>query len=113
MPDKTVITQVSIVVFTLIGAVFLVFVSFFYSLTFSYTGENLSKLAMNGEPIVDALEKYKNDHGEYPEKLSQLIPEYIQSIPATGVDPLILPWEFLGQNTEVELLSEGTEYERK
>jgi len=34
-----------------------------------------------GDTIVVALNQYKNDHGEYPDELSSLIPHYLPEIP--------------------------------
>ena len=33
-------------------------------------------------PIIEALEKYLSDKGTYPETLEELIPDYIDTIPA-------------------------------
>lgn len=43
-------------------------------------------------PLVGALAKYKEDHGDYPKKLDELIPKYIAALPA--VKPVISPPEF-------------------
>ena len=34
-----------------------------------------------GNTIVIALEQYKNDHGQYPDQLSLLVPHYLSNIP--------------------------------
>ncbi len=34
-----------------------------------------------GDTIINAVEQYKNDNGEYPEKLSDLQPHYLENIP--------------------------------
>ena len=34
-----------------------------------------------GDTIINAVEKYKNDIGEYPEKISDLQPHYLENIP--------------------------------
>lgn len=41
--------------------------------------------ASRGDQIVAALEKYKATHGEYPDELGILVPEYLKSIPSTGI----------------------------
>ncbi len=32
-------------------------------------------------PVVEALEKYHADHGEYPEDINDVIPDYLESLP--------------------------------
>ena len=41
---------------------------------------SLSATEKRGEPIVAALEAYRAAHGEYPEKLNALIPQYMKEI---------------------------------
>ncbi len=38
-----------------------------------------------GNRIVQALDRYRIDHGEYPETLAQLRPGYLEDIPYTGM----------------------------
>jgi hypothetical protein len=38
-----------------------------------------------GQPLIDAIESYRTDNGAYPESLDQLVPEYLESIPDTGL----------------------------
>ena len=44
-----------------------------------------TRAAMNGAPIVAALKSYRIDNGNYPDKLPQLVPEYVPSLPTTGL----------------------------
>lgn len=36
-------------------------------------------------PLVDAIERYRQDHHEYPAKLEALVPRYLPALPATGM----------------------------
>ena len=36
------------------------------------------------QPLVDALEKYKADNGQYPQYFNDLVPKYTQRIPMIG-----------------------------
>ena len=39
-------------------------------------------------PIIAALESYKNSHGDYPEELDDLMPEFLDTIPAGRCAPI-------------------------
>ena len=56
---------------------------FFSAGCFDKPGEG--KLAQQGfaiaDPIINALEKYKNEHGKYPQRLGELVPEYLEKDP--------------------------------
>lgn len=41
--------------------------------------------AQRGQPLVDAIEAYREATGAYPENLQNLVPVYLQSIPDTGM----------------------------
>ena len=44
-------------------------------------------VALNkGDLIKIGIENYKNNYGQYPEDLSQLVPEFLADVPATGID---------------------------
>lgn len=43
------------------------------------------RISANARPIVEALEKFKIENGEYPITLSQLVPIYLQKLPSPGV----------------------------
>jgi hypothetical protein len=43
------------------------------------------QLAFRSAPLVHALAAYTTDHGNPPETLNALIPDYIQKIPSTGM----------------------------
>lgn len=38
-----------------------------------------------GDDIVMAIEAYNNKHGQYPERLEQLVPDFLRVIPETGI----------------------------
>jgi len=42
--------------------------------------------AERAQPILSALARYQQDKGKYPEALNELVPDYLEAIPATGVD---------------------------
>ena len=44
-----------------------------------------AQASTNGAPIIAALEQYHADHGNYPNSLQGLIPQYATSIPRTGL----------------------------
>lgn len=44
-----------------------------------------ARASTNGAPIIAALKEYHGDHGNYPNSLQGLIPEYTSSIPRTGL----------------------------
>src|SRR3712207_5959186 len=43
------------------------------------------RAASKGAEIVQALSRYRNDKGEYPEHLEQLVPQYLDRVPDTGM----------------------------
>ena len=45
--------------------------------------EEASKGIETGDEIVDAIENYHKDKGQYPKSLDDLIPEYLEKIPVT------------------------------
>jgi hypothetical protein len=45
----------------------------------------LLRAAMRGEPLVQALERYRSSHGVYPEELVELVPQEVPTIPGTGM----------------------------
>src|SRR3989338_504575 len=42
-------------------------------------------VTQRSELLISALESYKAKHGEYPDRLDQLVPEFIKEIPHTGL----------------------------
>lgn len=44
-------------------------------------GEKAEKGYAASEPVIAALEKFKADHGSYPEKLTELVPDYLPESP--------------------------------
>jgi hypothetical protein len=45
----------------------------------------LATVAASGRPIVNALAHYRSDHGEFPESLEALVPNYLSNVPGTGL----------------------------
>lgn len=46
-------------------------------------GETADKGYAISEPVIAALEKFKSDHGSYPDELAGLVPDYLSEIPTT------------------------------
>jgi hypothetical protein len=42
------------------------------------------RLFERGNIIIEALAEYNKDHGDYPEELNELVPDYLSEIPSTG-----------------------------
>lgn len=49
---------------------------------FPGVGETAEKGYAASEPVIAALEKFKADHGAYPDKLAELVPDYLDAVPA-------------------------------
>lgn len=47
--------------------------------------EAFQKAGKRLTPLINAIEQYKADKGEYPAKLDVLIPEYLTELPSTGM----------------------------
>ena len=45
-------------------------------------GERAEKGYAASEAVIAALEQYRDDHGAYPEKLEELVPDYLPSAPS-------------------------------
>lgn len=57
---------------------------------FSYAGARVrtaafESLAARSAPLVDAIRQYETDHGRPPETLEQLVPDYLDAVPSTGL----------------------------
>ena len=71
-------------------------------------------------PIVDALERYHNDKGAYPETLNELTPEYLATVPQEvnnypiRYDPVegsfMLAFEYAGPGINVCIYSPEDEW---
>ena len=61
-----------------------------------------------GDSIVQALARYRTDHGEYPGTLDHLVPQYIDALPYTG---MIAYPEFTYQKDYNDIQSKPGEYE--
>jgi len=46
---------------------------------------DLPMMVRNGEPLIQALVRYKADHKAYPVTLDSLVPKYLNAIPGTGL----------------------------
>lgn len=44
-------------------------------------GEKADRGYAASEPVIAALEQYKADNGVYPEKLAELVPDYLSTVP--------------------------------
>ncbi|HNO78180.1 MAG TPA: hypothetical protein PKN33_08985 [Phycisphaerae bacterium] len=47
--------------------------------------DGFQKIADRGAPLVDGIKAFIQDKGEPPESLDDLVPDYLQSIPTTGM----------------------------
>ena len=47
-------------------------------------GERADKGYAASEPVIAALEQYRADHGAYPEKLMELVPDYLTEVWTAG-----------------------------
>lgn len=48
---------------------------------YAWDSHRVKESIRRGDEIVAALKQFKNDHGDYPEKLEQLVPQYLEAIP--------------------------------
>jgi hypothetical protein len=46
---------------------------------------NITRVAQQGQPLVDAITAYNVEHGRSPGSLEELVPGYIDRIPDTGI----------------------------
>src|SRR5262245_23042293 len=44
----------------------------------------LERIMANAQPVIEAIERYRNDTGEYPKSLTDLTPKYLAALPPTG-----------------------------
>jgi hypothetical protein len=44
----------------------------------------LERIMANARPVIEAIERYRNDTGEYPKSLTELTPKYLSALPPTG-----------------------------
>jgi energy-coupling factor transporter transmembrane protein EcfT len=45
----------------------------------------LRRTAIVGEQLIDAIEKYENEVGDYPDSFNELTPRFVKNIPKTGM----------------------------
>ncbi len=62
------------------------FLSYVELKIFGHSKTLFFKAGKSAGNVADALEKYQQVHGEYPERLDSLVPNYIHELPATGFD---------------------------
>ena len=53
----------------------------------------LAAAAEAAQPLIDALGRYRADHGRYPDELAALVPDYLDAIPAPR-PPLRGDWRY-------------------
>jgi hypothetical protein len=46
---------------------------------------NITRVAEQSQPLVDAITAYCTEHGHPPDSLSELVPDHIARIPGTGI----------------------------
>ena len=74
-------------------AVCLIIAIFIYLVTFSaglIIGKmvyvhGFAKLAERSKPLIESIKLYEKDHGQAPSALEELIPDYIDEVPPTGM----------------------------
>ncbi len=44
----------------------------------------LERIMLNARPVIEAIDRYRSDIGEYPKSLAVLAPKYLPAVPATG-----------------------------
>lgn len=66
-------------------AVFTVLTIIAFKSAFSLRHQAFVEASHIGDNIVQALRQYRDDHGRYPDHLDQLVPEFIEEIPYTGM----------------------------
>ena len=68
------------------------------------TSLTIERTKRSGERIADALDRYYQDQGHYPDVLSSLVPSYLESIepPVAGVPVWFYRTTEGGQNYELE-----------
>jgi hypothetical protein len=76
------------------------------------SGEDWSKSAldqteMDGDKVISALKHYRADENKYPPQLEQLVPKYIDKIPA----PLVgnRTWQYLTNENAFGLVVESSD----
>jgi hypothetical protein len=71
---------------------------------FAWREHAFEMVVHRGQPIIDALEAYLKDKGQYPDSLHDLVPEYLEGIPTTGLAGYPeYQFRMLGQKTPYEL----------
>ncbi len=47
--------------------------------------QGVARAVDRGAPVIAAIEAFAKAHGQYPESLDQLVPEYLKALPYTGM----------------------------
>ncbi len=56
-----------------------------HSLAWKIRESSLERVSQRGEPIIQAIEAYRKHESKIPESLEDIVPEYIDEIPGTGI----------------------------
>ncbi len=71
-----------------IGVIFLMsflVINISHSLSWKIRKSSFERVSQRAEPIVQAIEAYRKHESKAPESLNELVPEYIDKIPGTGI----------------------------
>ncbi len=69
-------------------------------------------LRVSMKRIVDALTRYKEKRGEYPDRLEELVPEYLDRVPLAPWDHPFLYRAYVSQPMEMVLPKRGPAFQR-
>jgi len=73
--------------------------------------EKLLAIANNSRPLREALERFKHDHGTYPEVITNLFPSYLQPAPTMGDRSRWAGWDYMEQSTNSYSLYYQTDWD--
>ena len=68
------------------GSVLMVACAGDYDITSEKVKSVIQQGIQRGNDIVMAIEAYNNKHGQYPERLGQLVPDFLRVIPEPGLE---------------------------
>jgi hypothetical protein len=69
--------------------------------------ERIERVTERGQPIVDAIKAYENKNGHPPASLDELVPDYLDTVPTTGIGA----WPKFYYHTGHPDRSEGNEWD--
>lgn len=61
----------------------------------------MTATTVSGNTIVEALEKFHNDHGRYPDALTELVPNYLPEIPPPVWG--LRKWKYVGNGNDFDI----------